>query len=75
MVHHHLPHGLYRLKAFPNAPIGGEYATSNGFEKPITVAAEVPPLLERQIVRTTTLSISYPYRCMLTITWKHVVAC
>jgi hypothetical protein len=70
----YLHSGLYRLKVYHEG-VGGMYATSNGFEKPITAAASVPPLFERQVVRTTILSVLYPYSCMLTMTWKHVVEC
>ena len=43
--------GFYYLRASPAVdPIGGMYATSEGSDLPVRVAARVPPLEERQIV-------------------------
>jgi hypothetical protein len=70
-----LPKGLYRLKVYPHAPIGGVFATTKGFEQPIAVAADIPTVYERQIVRTTMLSISYLQLYVLTMTCTHVVEC
>jgi hypothetical protein len=71
----HLPNGPYRIKVFPGGPIGGMFATGNGFERPIIVAPSSPPFSDRQAVCTTPLSISHLYSCMLMMAWNHVVEC
>ncbi|KIP06475.1 hypothetical protein PHLGIDRAFT_459588 [Phlebiopsis gigantea 11061_1 CR5-6] len=44
--------GFYYLRASPAvSPIGGMYATSEGSDTPVRVAARVPPLEDRQIWR------------------------
>ena len=45
-----LPSGLYTLRAGPVVGIGGLYATGNGLDDIVTVAPQVPPFVERQVV-------------------------
>jgi hypothetical protein len=45
-----LPSGLYTLRASPAPGVGGLYATGNGINHIVTVAAEKPPFVEHQVV-------------------------
>ncbi|KIK00064.1 hypothetical protein K443DRAFT_618036 [Laccaria amethystina LaAM-08-1] len=44
-----LPSGLYTLRASPAPGVGGLYATGNGINHIVTVAAEKPPFVEHQV--------------------------
>jgi hypothetical protein len=49
---------LHTLRASPVVGVGGVYATWNGIDKTVTVAAEVPPIAEHQLVGTVYLNDS-----------------
>ena len=44
------PSGLYTLRAGPVVGLGGLYATGNGDNKDVTVAPQIPPPVEHQVV-------------------------
>ena len=44
--------GYYTLKAGPVIGVGGMYATENGLENIVSLAAQVPSTVERQVVST-----------------------
>jgi hypothetical protein len=71
----HLKTGYHYLRPLSGTGVASrEHATNNGVGKPITVEKPEPePTTVEdgvphgpQVVRTTPLSISYPYSCMLT---------
>jgi len=47
--------GIYRIKV-NGPPIGGSYATNNGVDNIVTAVAEVPPFIQRQIVRVVNIA-------------------
>jgi hypothetical protein len=47
--------GIYRIKV-NGPPIGGSYATNNGVDNSITAVAEVPPFIQRQVVRVVNIA-------------------
>ena len=56
-----LPSGLYTLEASPPTPIGvgGLYATGNGINEIVTVVPNTPPVVDRQIVSTRHLHVTW----------------
>ena len=54
-----LPNGLYTLRASPAVGLDGLYATGNRFNEIVTAAPHSPPFIDRQIVSTRHLHISW----------------
>ena len=52
MNYHPFESGNYTLKPGPVIGVGGMYATGNGLDNVVSLAAQVPSVAERQVVST-----------------------